>query len=86
LFFIAVDPDYRGSIQIVLTNNSNAPFIIEKNMRIAQLIPLPYFTGEAHEVVETMLSSTERNEKGFGSTGTGVITRSAGDGIITTTV
>ncbi len=62
-----IDPDYRGEIKIILINHSDHDFIIEKGMRIAQIIfslfivPKFYFTEE--------LNQTERGIKGFGSTG-----------------
>ena len=63
-----VDEDYRGPVIVPLYNDSENPAIIEPNERIAQLIILPYVDCEINEVEE--LSTTERAESGFGSTGT----------------
>lgn len=62
-----VDADYRGEMKVALINLGSAPFTIEPNMRIAQLV----FSQVAHaswqEVDE--LSATARGSGGFGSTG-----------------
>lgn len=63
-----VDEDYRGPVIVPLYNDSENPAIIEPNERIAQLIILPYINCTINEVEE--LSTTERAEGGFGSTGT----------------
>ena len=63
-----VDEDYRGPVIVPLYNDSENPAIIEPNERVAQLIILPYVDCEINEVEE--LSTTERAESGFGSTGT----------------
>jgi len=62
-----VDSDYRGEIIVALNNLGKAPYTIEPNERIAQMVITPIFTPEI-EVVET-LSETSRGEGGFGSTG-----------------
>ncbi|MDP3639913.1 MAG: dUTP diphosphatase [Nanoarchaeota archaeon] len=63
-----IDANYRGEIKVILHNLSNAPFIVEKGMRVAQLLIQPVQQKEIVEVSE--LEETERNEQGFGSTGT----------------
>jgi dUTP pyrophosphatase len=62
-----VDPDYRGEISVLLRNRSQADFVIEKGMRIAQLV----FTHvELPDLVEEeTLPETVRDTGGFGSTG-----------------
>ena len=62
-----IDSLYRGELLIKLMNHSNEDFIIKKGDRIAQLLIIPVYLEEAIEVKE--LSSTERGENGFGSTG-----------------
>ena len=62
-----VDADYRGEIGIILINLSNEDFVVERGMRIAQMIVAPCVQVKL-EVVED-LSGTERGEGGFGSTG-----------------
>ena len=62
-----VDSEYRGEVKVVLTNLGNEPFIIEKGMKIAQLLVQPVEKVEVTEVEE--LDDTSRGKKGFGSTG-----------------
>lgn len=62
-----VDPDFRGEVGVLLCNKGKKPFVIEKGMRIAQLVfarvELPILE-EAKELPVTI-----RNTGGFGSTG-----------------
>ena len=61
-----VDSGYRGELQIVLLNtDASEAFVVEPGMRIAQLVIVPVVLAEPTEVAE--LPSTERNERGFGS-------------------
>lgn len=62
-----VDADYRGEIGVILVNLSNEAFTIENGERVAQLVIAKHERAEWIEVEE--LSSTERGEGGFGSTG-----------------
>ena len=62
-----IDADYRGEIGAILINHGNKPFFIERGMRIAQMIVAPVINFTWLEKEE--LSDTERNNKGFGSTG-----------------
>lgn len=62
-----IDSDYRGEIQIIVTNFGKKEFIIENGMRIAQMVISQVYRGEFTTVTE--LSSTQRNEGGFGHTG-----------------
>jgi dUTP pyrophosphatase len=62
-----IDADYRGEIGVILINLSNIDFIIERGMRIAQMIVIPMVQAEIFEVKE--LDKTKRGEGGFGSTG-----------------
>ncbi|MFS4483561.1 dUTP diphosphatase [Hyunsoonleella sp. 2307UL5-6] len=63
-----IDADYRGEIGVILVNLSNEDFTINSGERIAQLVIAKHERAEWQEVQE--LSSTERGEGGFGSTGT----------------
>ena len=63
-----IDADYRGEIGVVLVNLSNEDFSIENGERIAQLVIAKHERAEWQEV--NALSTTERGEGGFGSTGT----------------
>lgn len=62
-----VDSDYRGEVTVVLHNHGMQPQTIENGERIAQFIITPVLQP-AYEVAE-ILSDTERNAGGFGSTG-----------------
>lgn len=62
-----IDESFRGEIMMAFKNNGDVYQTIEPGERLAQLILLPYFT---YDIVETdTLSTTERGEGGFGSTG-----------------
>ena len=62
-----IDESFRGEIMMAFKNNGDVYQTIEPGERLAQLILLPYFT---YNIVETdSLSTTERGEGGFGSTG-----------------
>ena len=63
-----IDADYRGEIGVILANLGEAPFTIERGMRIAQLVVAPV-ARVRWQAVET-LDDTDRGEGGFGSTGT----------------
>jgi dUTP pyrophosphatase len=62
-----VDSSYRGEWKVVLHNTSNVYYHYEIGDRVAQAIPERISTDQ-FEFVET-LSETQRNEKGFGSSG-----------------
>ncbi|MFZ3359353.1 MAG: dUTP diphosphatase [Xanthobacteraceae bacterium] len=62
-----VDADYRGELQVILVNHGAKSIVIERGMRIAQLVIAPI---QHAELVESAgLDTTERQEGGFGSTG-----------------
>jgi dUTP pyrophosphatase len=61
-----VDSGYRGELKVILLNtDANEPFVIEPGMRIAQLVVLPI--PEVVPVETDELPSSERGERGFGS-------------------
>ena len=62
-----IDADYRGEIKIILINLGQEDFIVERGMRVAQMIIAPY-TQVDWQQVET-LDETARGEGGLGSTG-----------------
>jgi dUTP pyrophosphatase len=62
-----IDSDYRGEIKVVLCNHTQELFHINTGDRIVQGVIQDYYKAEFQEVIE--LSSTERGEKGFGSSG-----------------
>jgi dUTP pyrophosphatase len=62
-----IDSDYRGEIKVILINFGNENFIVENELRIAQMVLCPLLQAELEEVKE--LSKTIRGDGGFGSTG-----------------
>ncbi|MGL5254879.1 MAG: dUTP diphosphatase [Brevinema sp.] len=62
-----IDSDYRGEIKVLVLNLSGKPFIIEPQMRIAQAVIAPVERAVFEEMQD--LTSTQRGEGGFGSTG-----------------
>lgn len=62
-----IDEGYRGEIGVILINHGKNSFIVEKGMKIAQMVVKPVWKVDVIEVEE--LSSSERGEGGFGSTG-----------------
>lgn len=62
-----VDADYRGEVGVILINHGKQPFIVEPEMRIAQIVVAPVV--QAKFVVREALSATARGEGGFGHTG-----------------
>ena len=63
-----IDSDYRGEIKVILINHGDAPFQVEKGLRIAQMVVCPIVQAQIEEVND--LNETERGKGGFGSTGT----------------
>jgi dUTP pyrophosphatase len=64
-----IDADYRGEIQVLLVNLGDAPFVIQRGMRIAQMVIAPI--QQTNIVQCAGLDTTSRAEGGFGSTGAG---------------
>ena len=62
-----IDADYRGELKVILINLSDKIFVVEKGLRIAQMVVCPVVRAELKEV-ET-LNDTKRGSGGFGSTG-----------------
>jgi len=62
-----IDADYRGEIGVILANLGENPFVVERGMRIAQLLLAPV-TRALFDEVEN-LDQTDRGTGGFGSTG-----------------
>jgi dUTP pyrophosphatase len=62
-----IDADYRGEVSVILINLGDAPFIIRRGDRIAQLVVAPVLHAELRRV--TALDDTPRGGGGFGSTG-----------------
>lgn len=62
-----IDSDYRGEIVVPLINLGHMPFVIERGMRIAQIVFATVATVSWSEVSE--LQPTDRGASGFGHTG-----------------
>ena len=62
-----IDADYRGEVKVILVNLGDRPFLVERGMRIAQMViaALP----RVRLVARSMLPETARGAGGFGSTG-----------------
>lgn len=65
-----IDADYRGEIRAIVIVHGKQPLVVKHGDRIAQAMISPVLTVSHAETYD--LSSTERGEKGFGSTGVGV--------------
>ena len=62
-----IDSGYRGEIRVLLLNTDpGEPFEIAVGDRIAQLLVVPFVEAEP---IEAQLSTSERGEGGFGSSG-----------------
>jgi len=65
-----IDPDYRGEVAVLLVNRGRKIFIVEKEMRIAQLLftkmEAPILKPARREIND---SRTRRGSGGFGHTG-----------------
>lgn len=62
-----IDSDYRGELCVILVNFGQDEFVVNNGDRIAQMVLNKYEPIEF--VVDEELSSTERGEGGFGSSG-----------------
>lgn len=63
-----IDSDYRGEIKIIMINLGEEPFHINRGDRIAQMVIQSVLQTEWLTVTE--LPESQRNEGGFGHTGT----------------
>lgn len=62
-----IDASYRGEIMVAVFNLSDEPHTFSVGNKIAQILIQPIIKGNFVEA--DILSNTERNDKGFGSTG-----------------
>ena len=62
-----IDSDFRGEIGVILINWGSEEFVVEPQMRIAQMAFIRYERITWEEVDE--LTSSDRSENKFGSTG-----------------
>lgn len=66
-----IDADYRGEVKVLLINHSDQDFIIERGMRIAQMVIAVVSKPDIIKVDElpALETDTIRKAGGFGSTG-----------------
>ena len=62
-----IDADYRGEIRVILINHGDAPFVICRGERVAQLVVAA--VTRSNLIPSVTLSTTDRDTGGFGSTG-----------------
>ena len=62
-----IDTDYRSELKVILINLGNRSFLVEKGLRIAQIVLCPIIKANIKEV--DTLDDTKRGSRGFGSTG-----------------
>ena len=62
-----IDADYRGELKVILINLSKNTFVVEKGLRIAQMVLCPVIKATLKEV--NKLENTPRGSGGLGSTG-----------------
>jgi dUTP pyrophosphatase len=62
-----IDSDYRGEVQVPLINLGRVDFVVERGMRVAQMVVMPVPPVVMEEVNE--LEPTDRGAGGFGHTG-----------------
>ncbi|HYD32013.1 MAG TPA: dUTP diphosphatase [Azospirillaceae bacterium] len=62
-----VDADYRGEVGVILANLGDKPFVVERGLRVAQLVIAPVARIDWHPI--DRLPDTARGDGGFGSTG-----------------
>jgi len=64
-----IDSGYRGEIKVGVINLGKETYVFEPGNKIAQMIIHPYESVKFRESQDGELSSSERGERGFGSTG-----------------
>ncbi len=62
-----IDSDYRGEVKVLLINHGEEKFVIERGMRIAQMVIAPVIQPVIREAA--LATATDRGAGGFGSTG-----------------
>ena len=64
-----IDAGYRGEIGVIVINHGKEDFVIEKGMRICQMV-INKFEHANFETVDELDEATERGTGGFGHSGT----------------
>jgi len=63
-----IDEDYRGELKVIVMNVSDKDIIINRGMKVAQMVIAPFVKASIKEV-SNVQNDTKRGEGGFGSTG-----------------
>ena len=61
-----IDADYRGEIALVVINHGQVPFVVERGMRLAQMVIQE--VCQAQWIESSALDETGRGQGGFGHT------------------
>ncbi len=61
-----IDADYRGEIALIIINHGDAPFVVQRGMRLAQMVISK--VCQAQWVESSALTETVRGSGGFGHT------------------
>ncbi|MEE9912180.1 MAG: dUTP diphosphatase [Deltaproteobacteria bacterium] len=61
-----IDADYRGEIALIVINHSDAPFVVQRGMRLAQMVIQK--VCQAQWIESSNLDETARGSGGFGHT------------------
>ena len=61
-----LDSDFRDTIKVLLINHGKEEFVVEKGMRVAQIL---FKRVECVEFVKAKLDDTQRSVNGWGHTG-----------------
>lgn len=64
-----IDSDYRGEIKVLLINHGQEPYVIERGMRVAQMVIAPFSSVTWHETKNLEEFSSQDRGGGFGSSG-----------------
>ena len=62
-----IDEDYRGEVKILVINHGDAPFVVKRGDRIAQMIIHKVYRASWN--MTDNLEATKRSDGGFGHTG-----------------
>lgn len=62
-----IDADFRGEVGVLLVNLGDEAFLVERGMRVAQLVVAP--VAQAQLTLQDGLDTTDRGDGGFGHTG-----------------
>lgn len=63
-----VDEDYRGEVKVILINLGGEDFVVQRGMRVAQMVVARYSRAHVYQV-DDVRDDTVRGTGGFGSTG-----------------